>query len=104
MQKHRGGSAGCHMPRESAHDKGRRLLTEGRLDIRFADGRTVTARCRGDSAEIYNLGFDRDWFCTCPAAARCSHLVALQLVTLKPLPTQGTGKERERYEQPPRIA
>ena len=75
--------------REPAHDKGRRLLAEGRLDIRFADGRTVTARCRGASAEIYRLGFDRDWFCTCPASTRCSHLVALMLVTLRPL--EGPG-------------
>ena len=79
--------------RESVHVKGRRLLAEGRLDIRAVDGRTIAARIRGDAGEVYCLGYSRDWYCTCPAATRCSHLVALQLVTLKPLPTQGTGKE-----------
>ena len=81
------------MVRESAHAKGRRLLTEGRLEVRRVEGETIAARCRGDSGEIYSVGFSRGWYCVCPAASRCSHLVALQLVTLKPLPTQGTGKE-----------
>ena len=74
------------MPRESAHDKARRLLTEGRLDVRQVTERTAVAKCRGDSAQIYNLGYDRGrWFCSCPCATdQCSHLRALRLIVLEP--------------------
>ena len=76
------------MPRESAEAKGRRLLVEGRLVVQLVDGRKIVAACRGDSGEVYRLGFDprtRSWRCTCPAlTAACSHLIALRLVTLKP--------------------
>ena len=75
------------MPRESAHDKGRRLLTEGRLEIRAVTDRHLTARCRGDSGEIYTLAGNAHGFtCSCPAVGRCSHQVALRLVVLQPLP------------------
>ena len=37
------------MPRENAHDKGRPTDRGTRLDLRFADGRTVSVRCRGDT-------------------------------------------------------
>ena len=75
------------MPRENAHDKGRRYLTEGRLEIRAVSERHIAARCRGDSGEIYTLAADAGgWTCSCPAYTTCSHLVALQLCTLKPLP------------------
>lgn len=76
--------------RENVEDKGRRLLTEGRLTVERAGGRTaplIVAKARGDSGEVYDLGFDpgkRQWRCTCPAKGKCSHLVALQLVTLAP--------------------
>ena len=78
------------MARESAADKGRRLLTEARLTVLEIDPATgyVHAQCRGDSAEVYDLGYDptRDqWRCTCQEMkGKCSHLVALQLVTLRP--------------------
>ena len=74
------------MPRESAHDKARRLLTEGRLTVRHIDERSAVARCRGDSAQIYSLGYDRNrWFCSCACAtAQCSHLKALRLIVLEP--------------------
>ena len=79
--------------RESAHDKGRRLLTEGRLVVKAVSDRHISARCRGDSGEIYTLAADaQGWTCSCPAV-RCSHLVALQLVTLRPWPMRGTGPE-----------
>lgn len=72
------------MPRENAHDKGRRLLTEGRLVVKAVSDKHISARCRGDSGEIYTLAADpHGWSCSCPAV-RCSHLVALQLVTLEP--------------------
>jgi uncharacterized Zn finger protein len=85
--------------RESAHDKGRRLLTEGRLRIVFVSRTTGTiiAECRGDSGEIYSLGYDprrKQWRCTCKEVkGRCSHLVALQLVTTVPI-------EEETHDEP----
>ena len=80
------------MPRESAHDKARRLLTEGRLDVRHVDAHTVVAKCRGDSAQIYSLGYDAGrWWCSCPCMTpECGHLKALRLVTL--VPEHGHGR------------
>ena len=74
------------MPRENTHVKGRRLLVEGRLEVQRIDARSVSARCRGDSGELYKLGYYEEggWYCTCPARARCSHLTALMLVALRP--------------------
>jgi uncharacterized Zn finger protein len=72
--------------RESAAVKGRRYLTEGRLTVERVDGEIVAAACKGDSGAVYRLGFDparQDWHCTCPARTRCSHLVALMLVTVR---------------------
>jgi hypothetical protein len=82
----RGSKAG--MARESVDVKGRRLLTEGRLQVTRVDpdARLIVAKCRGDSAEIYDLGFDprtNEWRCTCEARSTCAHLVALKLVTVK---------------------
>ena len=71
--------------RENAAAKGRRYLTEGRLTVERVDGDLVGASCRGDSGETYRLGYDpaqQEWHCTCPARGRCSHLVALMLVTV----------------------
>lgn len=73
------------MPRENTHDKARRLLTEGRLEVERRDGAVIVASCRGDSGEQYRLGHDParapHWRCTCPARTACSHLKALWLVT-----------------------
>ena len=48
----------------------------------------IIATCRGDSGEVYNLGYDarkKQWRCTCvEMKGKCSHLVALQLVTIRP--------------------
>ena len=73
--------------RESAHDKGRRLLTEGRLRVReIRDNGTIIAECKGDRGEIYAVGYsgpERRWGCTCPEMkGRCSHIVACQLVVV----------------------
>jgi hypothetical protein len=67
--------------------KGRRLLAEGRLTVKVVDSRKVVASCRGDSAEVYGLGFDPNpgtYRFTCAARGRCSYLVTLQLVTTRP--------------------
>lgn len=79
----------------NAEEKAHRLLAEGRLTIERVDGGVIVASCRGYSGgEIYRLGFDpRDggeWRCTCEASSkfrrRCSHLIALQLVVVRPSP------------------
>lgn len=78
------------MPAESADAKARRLLTEGRLVVEVAGdpGRPglIVAKCRGDSGAVYALGYDphaNEWRCACPEfRGRCSHLKALQLVTV----------------------
>jgi hypothetical protein len=74
----------------NAREKGQRLLTEGRLTIVSCgpeyNGR-IHAICRGDSAKIYDLGYDeqkQEWRCTCEARSECSHLIALKLVTMEP--------------------
>lgn len=73
------------MTRESAHDKGRRYLVEGRLTVRAATGDAVVAFTRGDSGELYHTCWTRPggWSCNCPARTdRCAHLVALRLITV----------------------
>ena len=73
------------MLRENAGLKARRLLADVRLRVCRAGGSGIEAQCWGDSAERYELGFrEGRWFCSCPALGRCSHLVALMLVTVKP--------------------
>jgi uncharacterized Zn finger protein len=71
---------------ESVEARGRRLLTEGRLTVEKVDRDLAIASCRGDSGEIYRLGFDPRrwmWCCTCPARTRSSHLIALMLVVIR---------------------
>jgi uncharacterized Zn finger protein len=71
--------------RENYRAKAIRYLSEGRLTVRRADPHAITATCRGDSAEIYRLGYaDGDWYCNCPAIGRCSHMQALMLVSVRP--------------------
>lgn len=70
--------------RENAQAKGRRYLTEGRLYVRVAGPGGIRALCRGQG-EVWQVGYEHgSWFCTCPARGTCSHLVALQLVTVRP--------------------
>lgn len=71
--------------RESAATKGRRLLTEGRLIVTVRDQRGIAASCRGDSGQVYELGWnaDRGWHCNCEAfRPTCSHIQGLMLVTV----------------------
>jgi uncharacterized Zn finger protein len=70
------------MRRESARDRGRRLLAEGRVNVRRVDGDRVDATCRGSADLTYSLGWQRGtgWHCSCPAYGNaCAHLVALRL-------------------------
>jgi hypothetical protein len=65
---------------ESAYEKGRRYLVEGRLVVTRVDGDEIRATCRGGGT-AYALGHTAGrWFCGCPARTTCAHLVALQLV------------------------
>lgn len=73
------------MPREDARTKGLRYLTEGRLTVTRVNGDDVEAVCRG-GGEFFRCGHDRKssrWYCDCPAKTRCSHLWALQTVTIR---------------------
>jgi uncharacterized Zn finger protein len=72
------------MSRESVEVKGRRYLTEGRVVVEAVDPRRIVATVRGSGA-IHTVAYEPGgWCCTCEALGRCSHLVALQLVTVAP--------------------
>jgi hypothetical protein len=87
--------------RESAEAKGRRSLLEGRLQVEHVDEATIRARCRGGGT-VYELGFDDvgelegGWYWSCSALGRCAHLVALQLVTVRPRLPPPRRRRRER--------
>lgn len=69
--------------RETAASKANRLLARGRLDVVQVEAHTIRATCRGDH-DTYVLGWQGHWWCSCPSyGTRCSHLVALRLVTLR---------------------
>ena len=80
------------MAREDSRTKGLRMLTEGRVTVRHVDDHTVVAKCRGDSARVYALGYDRGrWWCSCPCLTpECGHLKALRLIVLEPEHGRGT--------------
>ena len=71
---------------EGAAEKAKRLLAEGRLTVEKVDNGLIFATCRGDSGEVYRLGWDpraSEWRCSCEARGRCSHLRALMLVCVR---------------------
>jgi uncharacterized Zn finger protein len=73
--------------RETVAVKARRLLVEGRVRIVAAseDDGHVAAEVRGDTARVYAVSFDAGdggWSCSCAARTGCSHVRALQLVTV----------------------
>jgi hypothetical protein len=75
------------MSRESVETKGRRYLTEGRLQVLEVGPGVVRATCRGDGA-VHRLGWWHGrWGCSCSAGQfgrQCAHLVALRLVVVDP--------------------
>lgn len=76
--------------RETAAEKARRYLAEGRLVVTVVDldCQVVRATCRGDGV-LHSLGFHRrlGWWCSCPSrSGRCCHLLALRSVTAVDLP------------------
>jgi uncharacterized Zn finger protein len=71
--------------RENAHTKARRLLVEGRIRVISVseDDGHVTAEVRGDSARVYVVSYDNGtWCCDCATFGVCSHIKAVQLVTV----------------------
>jgi hypothetical protein len=69
--------------RENARAKGARYLAEHRLTVFYVDSDRIAAECRGGGA-IYDLGWTGErWRCDCPALGMCSHLYALQAVTVR---------------------
>jgi hypothetical protein len=76
------------MTRESADQKARRYLVEGRLTVLELGPAIVRATCRGDG-QLYRLGWWRgSWGCGCTAwrtfRRSCCHLAALRLVVTEP--------------------
>lgn len=72
--------------RETARERGPRLVAEGRLLVRRVDDREVSAVCRGESGVLHQLGYRGGWFCTCEARTTCAHLYGLFCVVLAPPP------------------
>jgi uncharacterized Zn finger protein len=71
--------------RENGAAKADRLLVSGRVFVRRVNRNEVAAAVRGDSGEMYEVGFIRGrWRCSCPAIGPCSHLIAVQRVSLAP--------------------
>jgi uncharacterized Zn finger protein len=74
--------------RETVAAKAARLAGSGRVTLRRLDENLIVASVRGDSARVYDVEWNPDgWWCTCPAMRRCSHIRAVQLVVLEPLPS-----------------
>ncbi len=89
--------------RETIEAKAARLLAGGRVTVTSVTGDHVSAACQGDTG-AYDLGYDPrrpgGWWCSCRASANgrtCSHLLALQLVTVRRRPAaQATGPSLRR--------
>lgn len=69
--------------RENAQSKGRRYLIEGRVLIRIVQPGHVNAVVRGTERFHEVQLRDGSWNCSCFAKTTCSHLVAVQLVTMR---------------------
>jgi len=61
-----------------------RYLAESRLTIEQVGADGIRARCRGSGADYLVTWTAREgWRCSCPALGRCSHVIALQSVTVR---------------------
>jgi hypothetical protein len=76
------------MAHDTLESKALRLLAEGRLCVLLVDAEHIEARVRGSEAE-HVTGYRRGgWWCSCEAhrfGRRCSHILALQRVTVRPV-------------------
>jgi hypothetical protein len=70
--------------RETVEQKAARLLTSGRVEVRWVTPGHAVVVVQGDSGE-WRLVYQRGrWRCPCPAWVRCSHLAAVELVVARP--------------------
>lgn len=70
--------------RASVEAKALRILLERRLTILDVGLGRVIAECRG-TERVHRPSYVKGrWSCDCEGRARCSHLVALQYVTVRP--------------------
>jgi hypothetical protein len=71
---------------ETAHDKARRYLADGRLTIRQFSRAGVVAFVRGeDSGLVHRAEWSPDtgWNCDCVSReVFCAHVIALRLITV----------------------
>ena len=72
--------------RMSVEAKALRIILERRLTLLLVKGPRVMAECRGTES-VHHLGYVKGkWWCDCEAkGSRCSHLAALQYVTVRPV-------------------
>ncbi len=72
--------------RKNRRTKALRLLVEGRVGVRVATPERALIYVKGDSGCVRIVEHDASgWQCDCPAArGRCAHVLAAQLVTLRP--------------------
>lgn len=69
------------MTRESAADKAKRLLVEGRVIVEAAGSGYFAATVRG-TGDLHHVQYARHtWTCSCPARSTCGHLVAAALIS-----------------------
>jgi uncharacterized Zn finger protein len=67
--------------RETAAAKAQRYLVEGRVILVRVTESTALAKVRG-SGQIWTVtASPAEWSCSCPARFRCSHKLAVGLVT-----------------------
>jgi hypothetical protein len=68
--------------RENAQRKGERYVSQGRLILEHVSADAIRGSCRG-SGTVHRVTWTPGdgWACSCEAKTRCSHLVAVQLVT-----------------------
>jgi uncharacterized Zn finger protein len=88
------------MTRKNVETKARHYLCEGHVIVTGVDGDHVTAVCRGRD-QIYRVGHNpgEGWWCDCPAYGRCSHIAALQLVTIRRFPWPPSPPEAARTKE-----
>jgi hypothetical protein len=75
------------MTPETATEKGRRLLGDGRCWVKFATDQIVMATVLGATA-LYEVRWARltGWSCSCPdPVGGCSHIEAVRSVTARPV-------------------
>ncbi len=71
--------------RETATEKGRRLLADGRCQVKFATDADVLATVLG-ATQLYEVKWSRNtgWACACPELrGRCSHIEAVRTCTMR---------------------